>query len=402
LNHKRHIKAVIIVLLIVSILSSCNFISVKDNNIHPPEEDEHIELNVEDKEEQIEQEPPRSLNISVVGDIMLHGPQIRSAKQSDGSYDFKPVFSEVKSYLEGSDLTLANFETTISTPEKGYSGYPMFKTPESILEALKYAGFDVLTTANNHCLDNFIFGLENTLNKFDEYGFLHTGTSRSPEEQDKVLIVDKNGIKVAILAYTYGANGMEGSVDQSKLQYMVNFIDEEKISNDIQKAKAEGADVIIACMHWGVEYVRQPNDEQKALADKLFADGVDIIFGSHPHVIQPMERRRITTNEGKEKDGFIIYSLGNFVSNQRDRYQDSGVIINLEVIKDGDNISIGKIGYTPTWVRKYTDNGNIKYEILPVAKFMDGQLKGNENERIKSVWNETTGLIGIEDFEPVK
>lgn len=412
----KNIIITLIILILTGLTVSCGFISqqssdrqspsdidISDRDIADNEINNKDDLNEEIKSEEqapedLPEEPPKptgktTLTISVVGDIMAHMPQVDAARQDDGTYDFKPVFQDVKPYLEKADIAMGNLETTISNDEIGYTGYPRFRTPEAILEALKYAGFDVITTANNHSLDGVEFGVENTLNKLDEYGFLHTGTARSPEEREQVLIVEKNDIKIAILAYTYGTNGMEAAVDKEKLTYMVNYLnDEARIKQDIKKAREQGAEVVIGCIHWGDEYVRQPSDTQKQIADRLFSYGMDIIFGSHPHVLQPMYRKTITDPDGSEREVFVIYSLGNFVSNQRDRYRDSGVILNLEIVKDYDaqTVGLGKIDYIPTWVHKYTENGKLHYRILPVADYMDQNLIGDAEQRIKEVWHETT------------
>ena len=412
----KNIIITLIILILTGLTVSCGFISqqssdrqspsdinISDRDIADNEINNKDDLNEEIKSEEqapedLPEEPPKptgktTLTISVVGDIMAHMPQVDAARQDDGTYDFKPVFQDVKPYLEKADIAMGNLETTISNDEIGYTGYPRFRTPEAILEALKYAGFDVITTANNHSLDGVEFGVENTLNKLDEYGFLHTGTARSPEEREQVLIVEKNDIKIAILAYTYGTNGMEAAVDKEKLTYMVNYLnDEARIKQDIKKAREQGAEVVIGCIHWGDEYVRQPSDTQKQIADRLFSYGMDIIFGSHPHVLQPMDRKTITDPDGSEREVFVIYSLGNFVSNQRDRYRDSGVILNLEIVKDYDaqTVGLGKIDYIPTWVHKYTENGKLHYRILPVADYMDQNLIGDAEQRIKEVWHETT------------
>jgi len=342
------------------------------------------------------------VRVKAVGDIMMHMPQVRAGQKADGTYNYDHFFKDIKPYLEDGDIVIGNLETTISNDEKGYGGYPMFRTPEALIPALKNAGFNVLTTANNHTLDGREFGVVNTLDKLDEYNILHTGSARSQEERDRVLIVEMNDIKAGILAYTYGTNGMEATISRDKLPYMVNYIDRELISQDVNRAREEGAEVIIVCIHWGDEYIREPNSFQKETADFLASLGVDIILGSHAHVLQPMERRKVTLNDGTEKEVFIIYSLGNFISNQRDKYKDSGVIIDLEIIKDYDKgtIELGEILYFPTWVYKFTSNGKADYRILPVSKFMNEEngLKGSDLERIKSVWKETTSHLGDEGF----
>ncbi len=381
--------------------------SEDDEEVPSDESDPDMEEQIQEEKPDSPQEPPEeekptgttSVKVSVVGDIMVHLNQLKAAKQSDGSYDFTQVFQDIKPYLEEADIAMGNLETTISTDEIGYTAYPRFRSPESLLSALKGAGFDVITTANNHSLDGVEFGVINTLDKLDEYGLLHTGTARSPEERDRILMIEKNDIKIAILAYTYGTNGMESVVDQEKLSYMVNYLNDiSKIEEDVQRAKDEGAEFIITCTHWGDEYVRNPNQSQKDFADKLFAMGVDVIFGSHPHVIQPTEKKTITTHDGQEKEVFVIYSLGNIVSNQRDRYRDSGLILNLEILKDYDKetIGIGHIDYIPTWVYRYTENNKLHYRILPVKDFLDDSFDAATNARIKEVWNETTSHLDNE------
>ena len=415
IKHKMIVRNIIITLIIMmltGLIASCGLISQppldselpSDSDIASEENNKNSSNEEIQTEEPLPEEPPKptgktTLTISVVGDIMAHMPQVNAARQEDGTYDFKEVFQDVKPYLEKADITIGNLETTISNDEIGYTGYPRFRTPEAILAALKYAGFDVITTANNHSLDGVEFGVENTLNKLDEYGFLYTGTARSPEERGQILIIEKNDIKVAILAYTYGTNGMEAAVDQEKLTYMVNYLnDEEGIKQDIKKAREQGAEIVIGCIHWGAEYVRQPNDSQKQLADRLFSYGMDIIFGSHPHVLQPMDRKIVTDPNGSEREVFVIYSLGNFVSNQRDRYRDSGMILNLEIVKDYDaqTVGLGDIDYIPTWVYKYNENGKVHYRILPVVDYLEEDLLGNAEQRVKEVWQETTQHLNNE------
>lgn len=377
------------------------------NEANRGEETPSIEDRIPEGESEDQQSPPEEVKptgktrvkVSVVGDIMVHMHQLKAAKEADGSYDFTEVFEDIRPYIEEADIAMGNLETTISNDEIGYTAYPRFRSPESLIAALKGAGFDVLTTANNHSLDGVEFGVENTLDKLDEYGIPHTGTARSQEEQDRILMLEKNDIKIAILAYTYGTNGMEAAVNKDKLAYMVNYLeDTTKIERDVAKAKEEGAEFIIACTHWGDEYVRTPNEGQKQMADRLFSMGVDVIFGSHPHVIQPMEKKSITTPEGEEKEVFVIYSLGNIVSNQRDRYRDSGLILNLEVVKDydRDTIELGEIDYIPTWVYRFTQNDRLHYRILPVKDFMDENFGSETNARIKEVWKETTEHLNMD------
>ena len=206
-------------------------------------------------------------------------------------------------------MQYGNLETTFAGEDRGYSGYPTFNSPSSLGEALKNIGIDVLSTANNHSMDKRESGLISTLDALDEIGIAHTGTYRSKEEQDTILVKDVNGIKIAFLAFTYGTNGIP--VPEGK-EYLVNLIDEELILKQIELAKAENVDVICASMHWGVEYVQKQNSEQESLANLLFENGVDIIIGNHPHVVEPMEKRTITLEDGTEKDVFVVYALRKF------------------------------------------------------------------------------------------
>ncbi|MCK9218182.1 MAG: CapA family protein, partial [Firmicutes bacterium] len=186
-----------------------------------------------------------SIKIRAVGDIMMHSPQIPAGQKEDGTFDFRYFFEEVKPYLEDSDITIGNFECTIGDGSIGYSGYPLFRSPGELAEALKYAGFDILTTANNHSFDGREFGVGYTLDQLDANGILHTGTARSMEERNDILIIEEKGVKVAVVAYTYGTNGMEAAISADKLPYMVNYIDKDMISRDVAQAKEAGADLII-------------------------------------------------------------------------------------------------------------------------------------------------------------
>lgn len=335
-----------------------------------------------------------TITICAVGDIMMHSPQFKAALQSDGSYDFNDTFEAIMPYISSADIAFGNLETTINTKEKGYYGYPRFRSPQEIVLALKNTGFDVLTTANNHSLDNYIFGIDNTNKTLDQYNIQHTGSYGSPKEREQLLMVEKEGVKIAVLAYTYGTNGMEGAFTSDELEYVVTYTHEwDEIQQDINKAKQADADIIIACVHWGNEYQRQPSSQQKAFADQLLHEGVDVIFGSHPHVLQPTQK--IESADGMS-DQFVIYSMGNFVSNQRDRYKDSGIIVNLDIIKDYDNnaVYVGEVSFVPTWVNKYYEHGELTYKILPVSEYVTDAPLNEFQRKLNQVWNDTTSLIG--------
>jgi len=254
------------------------------------------------------------VNLVAIGDIMCHNTNIKAAyNASTKTYDFSPVFKNVSPYINKADIAIGNLETTFAGEDRGYSGYPTFNSPKELGIAIKDIGVDVLSTANNHSMDKGAKGVISTIDTLDEIGISHTGTYKSKEDQDKILVKDVNGLKIAFISFTYGTNGIQ--IPEGK-EYLINLIDENLILDQINLAKNENVDLIVACMHWGVEYSQKQNKEQEKLADLLFNNGVDIIIGNHAHVIEPMEKRKITLSDGTEKDVFVIYALGNFVSGQ--------------------------------------------------------------------------------------
>lgn len=303
-----------------------------------------------------------------VGDIMSHMPQLPGAyDQATKSYNFDPYFAEVKPILEQGDWVMANLETPIAGADIGYSGYPTFNAPNELAEALRNAGFNLLSTANNHSLDKGEKGVLRTLELLKELELQAVGTASSPEEAEQLIIVEKNGIRMGFLAYTYGTNGIP--IPQGK-PYLVSLIDEQKMIADIERLREGGADVITIALHFGVEYQLTPNEEQKRLARVLVAAGADIIAGSHPHVVQPYEIIETNDKNGTPKQALIMYSMGNFISNQRGESKDYGVIFKVNIRK---NMNEGTIALTdveaiPTWVHRYKPDQAFRYRILPVEQ----------------------------------
>lgn len=317
-----------------------------------------------------------SIKIAAVGDIMMWGSQIYSAKNLDGSYSFDYMFKEVKSLLKDADLTIGNLETTLSGRERYYQrnnrviGGPAFNCPDELAETLKKSGFDVLTTANNHCLDRGVEGLKRTLDILDKYGFYHTGTFRSYEESTQRLIIDVNGIKVGILACTYGTNGYELSEQED---WAVNYIG-DNMSAQIYEMKNQ-VDLTIVCLHAGIEFTTEISKGQRYWIQRFFEHGADIILGAHPHVIQTMEFKRVRDIDGIEKDRFVIYSLGNFISNilWDDINSITSVVLRLEIDKRGQgNTVITNVEYNPTWVYISKVDGKEKFVLLPMSKYLEG------------------------------
>lgn len=302
------------------------------------------------------------LSLLFLGDIMQHDSQIADAwDPATGRYDYEPCFRPVTPYIQGVDLAIGNLELTLAGPP--YKGYPQFSAPDELLVALKASGIDVLVTANNHCVDRGKKGLERTLRMLDSLGIRHTGTFRDAGEKRNhhPLMIEKGGFRLALLNYTYGTNGLPVTKPN-----IVNMIDTVALREDIATAKSERPDAIIVFMHWGPEYQSLPSAAQQRVARFCFQQGVQIVIGAHPHVLQPMEWH-------KDKNQFIAYSLGNFVSGQRKRYTDGGAMVRLELekIRMGDSTSLTGIdtaAYILQWVYR-TDDQEKNYYILPVPSF---------------------------------
>ena len=323
---------------------------------------------------QQEEQKDTSISMAVVGDIMCHGPNYKDAyNASTKTYDFSTFFPQIKSYISNADIAVGNLETTFAGGNKAYSGYPTFNSPPQLAKDIQDLGIDVLTTSNNHSMDSGYNGLINTIDTLDNLGISHTGTFKSEEDKNKILIKDVNGVKIAFLSYTYGTNGI--SISKGK-EYCINLINKDLIKKQLESAKAQNPDVICVSMHWGIEYKLQPNTEQKDLADYLFENGADIILGSHPHVLEPMEKRPVTLSDGTKKDGFVIYSLGNFISAQKDKYTKDSIILNLKITKHSQgNITIDSYDYTPIYMQDNGANAKNRYELVDLEKKIKDDIK---------------------------
>ena len=302
-----------------------------------------------------------TLHLVFAGDIMTHGPQIRVALRGDGQYDFRPSFSLVKPLIAEADLAVGNLETTFGG--KPYSGYPMFSSPEAFGEALRDAGFDVLTTANNHSCDRGRYGVVHTIDVLDSLGIATTGSYRTREERTSrtPLLVTVKGVKLAILAYTYGTNGLP--IPHPAL---VDTISREQIARDLQRADSLGADYKIVQIHWGNEYERLPNKRQKDLAQWLTDQGVHAIIGSHPHVVQ--ESTFLKRQDTLGDSTFVVYSMGNFISNQiTPPGTRGGMLLSLELIRDRAKGSwTTQPHYQYVFVEKRSPRGEAIYRLRPI------------------------------------
>jgi len=298
------------------------------------------------------------LKLIFAGDIMGHVTQINAAKREakgKESYDYKPVYKYLKPYFSSADIAVINLEHTLAG--EPYSGYPQFSSPDESIFAIKDAGFNLITTANNHSLDRGKQGLERTISVLDSMGLEHLGTYKDSSERYShyPLFVEKNGIRIAFLNYTYGTNMLVEEAPN-----VVNRIDTNQMVKDIRRARFASPDFIIAIMHWGIEYERPENAEQRELAKFLAWKGVNLIIGSHPHVVQPYDKIYVPHNDSVP----VIYSVGNFFSNQRDRYTNGGIVFEVNLQKDGKT-DIADYGYMPFWVYRFSKGGANVFRLLP-------------------------------------
>lgn len=301
----------------------------------------------------------KALTLFFGGDLMVHGAQYKSAQQKDGkTFDFKPWFEHLIEPIANSDYALLNLETTLTEDPAAYSGFPLFRSPTQIVYDLKAVGFDGVVTANNHSLDAGLKGILTTIKHIKKAGLDFTGTTEV-NLKSRPILVSKNGLKIAIVNASYGTNGMPIPKDHPKA---INLLNLETMKRLISEAKDLGPDAIVAYVHWGVEYARQPNSYQTQWAKDLANLGADAIIGAHPHVVQP--EAWIQAKDGRKV--YVNYSLGNFISNQRWRYSDTGLALQLKFTKEADKPIQVEVLHIPFWVDKETGSG-IQYTAIPLT-----------------------------------
>ena len=374
---KRNVNRLLLMVLVVLVVAAIFLILGNNPNVEQKNQ-ETVAQNEEEPKKDI------SFTITALGDVLCHNTQYWDAyiKETD-TYDFSYVFENVKEYTQAGDVTIANLETSFA--DAPYSNYPTFNSPASLATALKNIGVDIITTAGNHCLDKGYKGLTETIDVLDENKLEHLGTYKSEEDQQKLFVKDINGAQVAFIDYTYGTNGIP--IPTGK-EYCVNVIDKAKIKAEIEKAKEAKVDVIIACMHWGEEYHTKPVQAQEDLADFLFQNGVDIIIGNHPHVIEPFETREVTMPDGTKKQCFVAYALGNFTADQRDVNTRDSIIINLKVTKKADGtVSIDNADYIPLYIYKNPSLSLKKFVIIDLKKSIAAYEDGTDTSIGSTAYN---------------
>ncbi len=371
----------------------------------PVEKMEEVDYSLNDKVKQEVKQYDEAL-IMATGDVMAHSPQVNQAwNPQENEYDFCPSFEYIGEYLDKADVAVANLETTLAGEERGYDGYPFFNAPDELATSLRKAGFDLICTANNHSLDHGKEGLYRTIDVLEAEGLKPFGTARSLEERNSPLIADADGIDIGFLAYTDSTNGIP--VPDGK-EHIVNFINLDQdpefeetknlFKEDIKRTKNAGADLIAVYMHWGLEYQFEPTEEQEKLAKLLAQAGADMVLGSHPHVIQPMEHIEVENKEGEKHEAFVAYSMGNFISNQH-RIEGSipteevkyGQVLMVNARKDlrSGEAHVEDVDYMLTWV-----NRNWRHRILPLHKAIEKDpekynIPAYQHERLEPVWEKT-------------
>lgn len=346
-----------VVILILFVLTGCE---ISESTIKEIEEEYNTEETTIEEiiTETTTEVTVHRMRLTAVGDLMMHSYQMDSSYDSkNDTFSFDYEFEKVYNYLQNSDFTVGNLETVFAGKNIGYSDYPCFNSPETFAQAIKNAGFDAVSTSNNHSMDKGENGVIGTIELLDTIGLDHFGTYKSKAESDEIYIKDVNGIKIAFLSWTYGVNGNKIPED-----YMIKLIDENIIVSDLKRAKELNPDIIIVMPHIGNEYEETTRDTFRYWIDLMIENGADIVLASHPHVLQSMEMREV-----KGRSGFVIYSLGNFISSQRDKPRDAGVILNIDIRKtDNEPFEIEKISYIPTWVQWKDTTGNYNIRTLSV------------------------------------
>lgn len=327
--------------------------------------------------------PRKGFTLVASGDILTHSTVYERALINGGGehYDFDPMFRKVNPLLSAADLAICHLETPLSPNNNNLSGYPRFNAPHQLADAVSNAGYDLCSTASNHAYDFGSPGVKATLSVLDKAGVRHSGTARHVRASQRPELLEVNGIKVGLLSYTYGLNGL---LPPDKA-WMVDVIDPQTILSEARKARSAGADFVVLSLHWGIEYQVTPSQDQRALGRRLLrSDVIDLILGHHSHVVQPIAR------VNKE---VVVYGMGNLLADQtiaccsvetRD-----GVIVRVEVTDTGDDLHVKRITYTPTWIQLGS------HIITPVARALENpSTPADVRVVLEASWRRTRAAVG--------
>ena len=328
--------------------------------------------------------PSQTLTLLFCGDIIQHLPQIYSAHEpSEKDYKYQKCFKYIAPYWADADFVIANLETTLGN--KDFSGYPRFCSPWQIARDLHQLGVTTFVTANNHSCDQLGKGITNTIYYLDSLGIPHTGTFTDTLNYKKrhPLYLQKDSFKIALLNYTYGTNGLP--VPKG---FVVPHIDTTAIKQDIQLAHRDTATNIIAFMHWGYEYHNFPNKEQRALSKWLHEQGADMVIGSHPHVVQPIEYY----TSDKDTLGVTVFSLGNFISNQSQQGTEGGICIRVTLTKPRNHPVRYQMEPIKFYMYRPYEEGRRRYYVVP-ENLADSVIKDFHLTKSKSFFKKTDTIL---------
>ncbi len=359
------------------------------NNSFLPTENKTSSARLSEAAENDEQK----VSLCAVGDNLIHETIYEEADSfageiNDGKYDFRPFYSEVKNDIESFDLAFINQETIVGGYEMGLSGYPVFNSPYEVAEAIKYTGFDMVNMATNHALDMGQQGIDNAVSEFEKLSLCHDGVYKNEEDRNAISVIEKNGIKFSLVSFTESTNGIEAPNSYS----ISTFDDDKYIEQKIKSARAV-SDVVIVSAHWGTENSFETNDFQKYYSQFLADCGADIIIGTHPHTIQPIEW--INSNDGRKV--ICAYSLGNFLGGMLSSDNVLSGMLSLDVVKNEQGIALENVHWTPLVIHFEGNQSNILeerygYKIYKLSDYTD-ELAG------KHVLNGYDGnVISIESF----
>ncbi|HDX9694641.1 CapA family protein [Bacillus thuringiensis] len=395
---QRSKKFFLVCLIFLVLLTACGNTDVKTSKASLPPAESNIDTSLKApnwvEKSPIQQSPNFTedkkvqsvVNLIATGDNLYHDAVIKDGKQKDGSYDYNYIYENIKKAVKSSDLAIVNQETPIAGNNLKVQGYPTFNTPEEVGQSLVDTGFNIVTQATNHAMDMGIKGVANTREYWKKYpDVIPVGINESQNERNEIKTITKNGIRFALLNYTYGTNGIKIPADKS---WALNLIDKKAIQNDVEKAKSS-SDMVIVMVHWGVEYTSTPSKQQKEVAQYLTDLGVDVVIGNHPHVIQPIEWK-------KNKDGhetLIYYSLGNLISAQEKLETLVGGLSYVQFVKYEDKtFGIRQAAIVPT-VTDYAD-GKKQFKIQFLKDYSDENSKKHGIKKF-------VGPVSLKDFKEI-
>ena len=413
------LAAVVVIILAIVIISALTGGSEEGGDVSAPP----VETSSTQTPDALQSTPPEetpaesstganttTATIAVGGDIVMHSGLNTEALQSDGTYDYTPIFGVLPELVSGADYAVCSLATTLVESGSAYMAYPLFRSPTSVADAVASVGFDLVNTATSHLADAWKDGIDYTLNTLEGAGLSHVGTYRTQDERTSSgnrTMVDVNGISVAFLAYTCDTNnvpvsGFEYAASICATDYLTGgtSIDYELMDADISAAREAGADLVFVFMSWGTEFSTEPSELQYEIADNLISSGADVIIGGHCRVPQPMEMRTVQRDDGTERSGFVCYSLGNLISCQNDEYTDISAILNLTITRDNDTgvTRVTDVSYRPIYMADLYDYGindyDWHYRVVDLHAAIDAWESGDNWEWItQDIYNDMAAAL---------